>query len=70
MFAPFQRLGDRNATSGIGLGLSVAQGFTDAMAGTITAEDTLGGSLTIVISLSTTAPHPVGRPRRGKEAIG
>ena len=50
-FAPFQRLGDRNTTTGVGLGLSVAKGFVDAMGGTIRAEDTPGGGLTIVISL-------------------
>ncbi|MFD7657852.1 DUF4118 domain-containing protein [Actinosynnema sp. NPDC059797] len=51
VFAPFQRLGDRDATPGVGLGLSVAKGFVDAMGGTITAEDTPGGGLTVVISL-------------------
>jgi two-component system sensor histidine kinase KdpD len=51
VFAPFQRLGDRDATSGVGLGLSVARGFTEAMGGTIRAEDTPGGGFTIVISL-------------------
>ncbi|MFI6032144.1 sensor histidine kinase [Amycolatopsis magusensis] len=50
-FAPFQRLGDRNATTGVGLGLSVAKGFTEAMGGTIRAEDTPGGGLTVVVSL-------------------
>ena len=50
VFAPFQRLGDRDSTPGVGLGLSVAKGFTDAMGGTITAEDTPGGGLTIVLS--------------------
>ncbi|MEU3271686.1 DUF4118 domain-containing protein [Saccharomonospora sp. NPDC006951] len=50
-FVPFQRLGDREATPGIGLGLSVARGFTEAMGGTIRAEDTPGGGLTVVISL-------------------
>jgi two-component system sensor histidine kinase KdpD len=71
MFAPFQRLGDRDATSGIGLGLSVAQGFTDAMGGAITVEDTPGGGLTVVISLPTTpAPEQtVGRPARGDGTI-
>jgi two-component system, OmpR family, sensor histidine kinase KdpD len=59
MFAPFRRTGDRNATSGVGLGLSVARGFTEAMAGTITAEDTPGGGLTVVIALPAAA-----RPRR------
>ncbi|MBA8925971.1 two-component system sensor histidine kinase KdpD [Kutzneria viridogrisea] len=51
LFAPFQRLGDRDATSGVGLGLSVAKGFTEAMGGSISAEDTPGGGLTLVISL-------------------
>jgi two-component system sensor histidine kinase KdpD len=55
MFTPFQRLGDRDTTNGLGLGLSVAKGFIDAMGGTITAEDTPGGGLTIVISLSVAA---------------
>lgn len=51
VFTPFQRLGDRDATPGVGLGLSVAKGFVDAMGGAIRAEHTPGGGLTIVISL-------------------
>jgi two-component system sensor histidine kinase KdpD len=50
-FEPFQRLGDRNAVSGVGLGLSVAKGFIEAMEGSLRREDTPGGGLTIVISL-------------------
>ena len=50
-FTPFQRLGDRDNTPGVGLGLSVAKGFTEAMGGTVRAEDTPGGGLTVVISL-------------------
>jgi len=47
VFAPFQRLGsiergDRQTASGIGLGLSVAKGFMEAMGGVIAAEDTPG----------------------------
>ncbi len=49
VFQPFQRLNDRG--TGVGLGLSVAKGFTEAMGGTIRAEDTPGGGLTVVISL-------------------
>ena len=58
VFAPFQRLrptterGDRQAGNGIGLGLAVAKGFMEAMDGTLTAEDTPGGGLTVVISLA------------------
>jgi two-component system sensor histidine kinase KdpD len=48
-FTAFQRPGD--TSSGIGLGMSVAKGFIDAMGGTIRTEDTPGGGLTVVISL-------------------
>jgi two-component system sensor histidine kinase KdpD len=50
LFAPFQRLGDRDPR-GLGLGLSVARGFTEAMGGALTAEDTPGGGLTVVVNL-------------------
>jgi two-component system, OmpR family, sensor histidine kinase KdpD len=52
MFAPFQRLGDQNTSTGVGLGLSVARGFVEAMGGTITATDTPGGGLTVVVELA------------------
>ena len=52
MFQPFQRLGDFDTTTGLGLGLSVAKGFVEAMSGTITASDTPGGGLTILIDLA------------------
>jgi two-component system sensor histidine kinase KdpD len=61
IFTPFQRRGDRDTTNGLGLGLSVAKGFIDAMGGSIRAEDTPGGGLTIVISLpsvTSTATSP------------
>jgi two-component system sensor histidine kinase KdpD len=51
VFAPFQRLGDRDNITGIGLGLSVVRGFVEAMGGTITATDTPGGGLTMVVDL-------------------
>ncbi len=54
VFTPFQRL-NRDNTPGVGLGLSVAKGFVDAIGGTITAEDTPGGGLTIVVSLPVAA---------------
>ncbi|TAP39942.1 DUF4118 domain-containing protein [Arthrobacter sp. S39] len=58
MFRPFQRLTDVPQTTGVGLGLAVAKGFTEAMGGTLTAEQTPGGGLTMVIRLplSTGAP--------------
>ena len=51
IFAPFQRLGDDDNTTGLGLGLALSLGFTQGMGGTLTAEDTPGGGLTMVISL-------------------
>ncbi|MEV6065632.1 sensor histidine kinase KdpD [Nocardia sp. NPDC052001] len=51
LFEPFQRLGDRDNSTGVGLGLSVVRGFVDAMDGTVHAEATPGGGLTMVIDL-------------------
>ena len=51
MFEPFQRLGDTDNTIGLGLGLSVAKGFVEAMGGTIQATDTPGGGLTIALEM-------------------
>ena len=51
MFVPFQRLGDTDNTTGVGLGLALSRGLTEAMNGTLTAEDTPGGGLTMTVSL-------------------
>ncbi|PRY70291.1 two-component system sensor histidine kinase KdpD [Glaciihabitans tibetensis] len=51
VFEPFQRLGDTDNTSGVGLGLALAKGFTEAMNGTLEVEDTPGGGLTMVVEL-------------------
>ncbi|MEV8559536.1 ATP-binding protein [Streptomyces sp. NPDC051917] len=51
MFEPFQRLGDTDNTTGLGLGLALARGLTEAMNGTLSPEDTPGGGLTMVVSL-------------------
>lgn len=55
LFQPFQRLDDspssRDGRTGIGLGLAVAKGFTEAMGGTLMAEATPGGGLTMVVTL-------------------
>ncbi|UXY30858.1 sensor histidine kinase [Streptomyces sp. HUAS TT20] len=50
-FEPFQRLGDTDNTTGLGLGLALARGLTEAMNGSLSPEDTPGGGLTMVVSL-------------------
>ncbi|TSD97275.1 sensor histidine kinase KdpD [Skermania sp. ID1734] len=52
LFQPFPRLGDCDARSGAGLGLSVVRGFVEAMGGTVQATDTPGGGLTVVLDLA------------------
>ncbi len=58
VFVPFQRLGDTDNTTGVGLGLALSRGFIEAMGGTLTAEDTPGGGLTMAMSLPTVAQAP------------
>jgi two-component system sensor histidine kinase KdpD len=50
-FQPFQRLGDLDNTTGVGLGLALSNGFMAAMGGSLEAEDTPGGGLTMVVTL-------------------
>ncbi|MFI7126411.1 DUF4118 domain-containing protein [Nonomuraea sp. NPDC050153] len=51
VFMPFQRLGDRDSHTGVGLGLALSRGLTEAMGGTLVLEDTPGGGLTMTVSL-------------------
>jgi two-component system, OmpR family, sensor histidine kinase KdpD len=51
IFAPFQRYGDSPRGNGVGLGLAVSRGLTEAMDGTLDAEDTPGGGLTMCVRL-------------------
>lgn len=52
-FEPFQRLHDHASSeeAGVGLGLAIARGFTQAMSGELALEDTPGGGLTMVVQI-------------------
>jgi two-component system sensor histidine kinase KdpD len=55
VFLPFQRLGDVDNSTGVGLGLALSRGFAEAMDGTLDAEATPGGGLTMVVELGAVA---------------
>jgi two-component system sensor histidine kinase KdpD len=62
IFAAFQRLGDARSTIGVGLGLTVSRGLTEAMGGTLEPEETPGGGLTMAVSVPAAArPGPALR---------
>lgn len=66
MFQPFQRINDAPEGPGVGLGLAIAKGFTEAMGGQLTAQPTPGGGLTMVIRLPLSAgAHPADIPGHG-----
>jgi two-component system sensor histidine kinase KdpD len=71
MVLPFQRLGGIDSTIGVGLGLTVSRGLTEAMRGTLEPEETPGGGLTMALSVplargSAQADHDApGRHERG-----
>jgi two-component system sensor histidine kinase KdpD len=60
IFTPFQRLGDTDNTTGVGLGLALSRGLTEAMGGELVPEDTPGGGLTMVVRLR--AAHGPAHP--------
>jgi two-component system, OmpR family, sensor histidine kinase KdpD len=51
MFRPFQRLDDHGPGAGVGLGLSVARRFAEAMDGALAADESPGGGLTMRLRL-------------------
>jgi len=72
IFVPFQRLGDNDNTTGVGLGLALSRGFAEAMGGSLDPEETPGGGLTMILSLPAAAsgsPDGEADPgRREREA--
>jgi two-component system sensor histidine kinase KdpD len=69
VFLPFQRSGDQHGPPGIGLGLALSKGLAEAMAGTLEAEDTPGGGLTMDLALPI-APARATMAVRTEETIG
>ncbi|MGW9068990.1 ATP-binding protein [Streptomyces yangpuensis] len=69
IFEPFQRHGDAPRGAGVGLGLAVARGFTAAIGGTLTAEDTPGGGLTMVLTLPIAGDGPPVSPELPTSAV-
>jgi two-component system sensor histidine kinase KdpD len=66
IFEPFRRFDDRKV--GVGLGLAVAKGFTEAMGGAIVAADTPGGGLTVRITLPVAAASAGAESMQGAES--
>ncbi len=64
IFEPFQRLGDVPRGDGVGLGLAVARGLLESMGGILTAEETPGGGLTMVIDLPAVDDRAASDPSR------
>ncbi|GAA1194096.1 two-component system sensor histidine kinase KdpD [Kitasatospora gansuensis] len=59
VFLPFQRLGDTDNTTGVGLGLALSRGLAEAMNGSLEVEDTPGGGTTMLLTLPAAGPGPV-----------
>jgi two-component system sensor histidine kinase KdpD len=56
VFQPFQRLGDASGRGGVGLGLAVARGFTEANHGELRIDDTPSGGTTMVFTFPACNP--------------
>ncbi len=69
VFQPFQRLGDTDNRTGVGLGLAVARGFVQAVGGDLDIEDTPGGGCTMVVRVPVVDPVGPG-PDTARESAG
>lgn len=68
VFIPFQRLGDTDNSTGLGLGLALSRGFVEGMGGTLTLEDTPGGGVTMVVALpAATTDQDCRQPEDGRD---
>jgi two-component system sensor histidine kinase KdpD len=56
MFVPFQRLDDGRTGTGVGLGLAIARGLSEAMGATLRPARTPGCGLTMTLTLPRAAP--------------
>ncbi len=65
VFLPFQRLGDRDNGTGVGLGLALSRGLAEAMGGSLTPDNTPGGGLTMTLRLPRARPQESQKPDPG-----
>jgi signal transduction histidine kinase len=69
IFAPFQRLGDRDNATGVGLGLALSRGLVEATGGTLTPDTTPGGGLTMIFQLPAAEPAEDGPDQAADPAL-
>ncbi|MET9396755.1 sensor histidine kinase KdpD [Kitasatospora sp. NPDC002965] len=70
VFLPFQRLGDTDNTTGVGLGLALSRGLAEAMGGSLEVEDTPGGGTTMLLTLPAAGPYGPGGGRPDETGPG